>query len=156
MLTKKQMAFVEHYVESLNASDAARHAGYSYRTAGVIGHENLRKPEVAEEIERRLDQGKARREIRAVVAARVKVYLILAENGLVKIGKTIDVERRFQSLNSMSPVDLKLVYVFDTLFGDELEEDLHARYETKRVKGEWFALTEKDVDEIISCYGQPN
>lgn len=49
-LTDKQAAFVREYLVDLNASAAARRAGYSERTAGYIGHENLKKPEIAEAI----------------------------------------------------------------------------------------------------------
>ena len=43
-LTAKQQAFVEQYLVSLNASDAALRAGYSKKTAPYIGAENLKKP----------------------------------------------------------------------------------------------------------------
>lgn len=49
-LKDKQHAFVRHYLASLNASAAARAAGYSEKTAGSIGHENLKKPEIAEAV----------------------------------------------------------------------------------------------------------
>ncbi len=45
-LTAKQFAFVEHYLMCWNASEAARRAGYSERSAYSIGHENLKKPEI--------------------------------------------------------------------------------------------------------------
>jgi phage terminase small subunit len=50
-LTAKQALFVEHYLDCLNASEAARRAGYSERTAYSIGWENLRKPEIATAIQ---------------------------------------------------------------------------------------------------------
>lgn len=50
-LTAKQKAFVREYIIDKNASAAARRAGYSPKTAGYIGHENLKKPEIAAEIE---------------------------------------------------------------------------------------------------------
>ncbi len=53
-LSKKQRAFVEHYLQCWNASEAARRAGYSERTAGSIGHENLKKPEIEAAIQARL------------------------------------------------------------------------------------------------------
>lgn len=53
-LNAKQNAFVERYLKCWNASDAARVAGYSARTAGQIGHELLKKPEISEAIQRRL------------------------------------------------------------------------------------------------------
>lgn len=53
-LTAKQRAFVEHYLTTWNASEAARQAGYSEKTAGQIGAENLKKLEIAEAIAERL------------------------------------------------------------------------------------------------------
>ncbi|MGX9983952.1 terminase small subunit [Methylobacterium fujisawaense] len=50
-LTPKQQRFVEEYLVDLNATQAAIRAGYSERTAGSVGHENLQKPEIAAAIE---------------------------------------------------------------------------------------------------------
>ena len=47
-LTSKQARFVEEYLIDLNATAAAKRAGYSRKTAATIGHENLRKPKIAE------------------------------------------------------------------------------------------------------------
>ena len=57
-LTPKQQRFVEEYVIDHNATAAARRAGYSEKTAGVIGHQNLQRPEIIEEINA-LDQKQA-------------------------------------------------------------------------------------------------
>jgi len=51
-LTAKQKAFVREYIVWRNATKAAKKAGYSEKTAGVIGHENLRKPQIAEAIKK--------------------------------------------------------------------------------------------------------
>lgn len=53
-LTVKQKKFADEYIISGNASDAARKAGYSVKTAGVIGDENLRKPKIKTYIDERL------------------------------------------------------------------------------------------------------
>lgn len=45
-LTAKQQRFVDEYMIDLNATQAAIRAGYSPDTAGAIGHENLKKPEI--------------------------------------------------------------------------------------------------------------
>lgn len=45
-LTAKQQRFVEEYLVDLNATQAAIRAGYSKRTAGSVGGENLQKPEI--------------------------------------------------------------------------------------------------------------
>ncbi|WP_103030014.1 terminase small subunit [Salinibacter altiplanensis] len=54
--TTKQKRFVEEYCKDFNASAAARRAGYSEKTAGQMGHENLKKPEINQAIEERLDE----------------------------------------------------------------------------------------------------
>lgn len=45
-LNPKQQRFVDEYLVDLNATQAAIRAGYSVDTAGSIGHENLKKPEI--------------------------------------------------------------------------------------------------------------
>lgn len=53
-LSNKQRAFVEHYLACYNATEAARRAGYSERSARAIGAENLTKPDIAAAISQRL------------------------------------------------------------------------------------------------------
>lgn len=52
-LTVRQEKFVEHYAICGNAAEAARLAGYSAKTARVIGPENLLKPAVKQAVEAR-------------------------------------------------------------------------------------------------------
>ncbi len=49
-LTPKQEKFCELYAQSGNATQSAVGAGYSKKTAEVIGCENLRKPNIADQI----------------------------------------------------------------------------------------------------------
>lgn len=49
-LTAKQAAFVSEYLIDLNASAAARRAGYAIKRCDAIGYENLRKREISEAI----------------------------------------------------------------------------------------------------------
>lgn len=46
-LTRKQQAFADYYIETGNATEAAKKAGYSKKTADRIAYENLRKPEIS-------------------------------------------------------------------------------------------------------------
>lgn len=57
-LTDKQQAFINHYLQCWNATEAAINAGYSERSAQQIGHENLTKPVIQEQIRLRLDEMK--------------------------------------------------------------------------------------------------
>jgi phage terminase small subunit len=50
-LTAKQEMFIKEYLVDLNATQAAIRAGYSEKTANVIGHENLNKPYIRARIE---------------------------------------------------------------------------------------------------------
>ena len=57
-LTKKQEMFVEEYIIDLNATQAAIRAGYSKKTAGQIGEQNLKKLEIQQAINERLAEKK--------------------------------------------------------------------------------------------------
>ena len=54
-LTPKQQMFVKEYLIDLNATQAALRAGYSARTAGAIGKENLQKPLIQAEIQKNMN-----------------------------------------------------------------------------------------------------
>ncbi|MBO4938486.1 MAG: terminase small subunit [Oscillospiraceae bacterium] len=62
-LTEKQARFVAEYLVDLNATQAAIRAGYSEKTAEAIGYENLRKPQIAEAIDRAIQDRQKRTEI---------------------------------------------------------------------------------------------
>jgi len=53
-LNNKQMAFVDEYVKTWNASEAARLAGYSEKTAGSIGSRLLKDVDIWNEIDARM------------------------------------------------------------------------------------------------------
>ena len=57
-LRNKQKAFVETYLRFWNATEAAKAAGYSEKTAYSIGQENLKKPEIEACIQKRLAEMK--------------------------------------------------------------------------------------------------
>ena len=58
-LTQKQQRFVDEYIISGNATQAAIKAGYSKKTAKQMGTENLAKPIIKAEIDRRNDEIKS-------------------------------------------------------------------------------------------------
>lgn len=57
-LTDKQKAFINAYLQCLNATESARQAGYAGndKTLAVVGSENLRKPNIRAEIDRVLSE----------------------------------------------------------------------------------------------------
>lgn len=62
-LNDKQQRFVEEYLIDLNATQAAIRAGYSAKTARQIGDENLSKPDIAEEVRKRIEARMKRTEV---------------------------------------------------------------------------------------------
>lgn len=57
-MTPKQKAFADYYIQSGNATEAARKAGYKGNniTLGAVGAENLKKPQIASYIAERMGQ----------------------------------------------------------------------------------------------------
>lgn len=64
-LTPKQQRFVEEYLIDLNATRAAKAAGYSEKSAHSIGQENLIKPEIAAAIQEAFEARSKRTQITA-------------------------------------------------------------------------------------------
>ena len=54
MLTEKQRRFADYFIETGNATEAARRAGYKAKTARQTGAENLTKPYISAYIKERL------------------------------------------------------------------------------------------------------
>lgn len=77
-LGNKQRVFIEEYLQCWNATEAAKRAGYSPKTAYSIGHDNLRKPEIAAHIRARIEE-------KAMSAD--EVLLSLAEHARSNIGE---------------------------------------------------------------------
>lgn len=67
------------------------------------------------------------------------------ESGLVKIGKSKDIYTRMQILGTKK---VQLLAYADK----DMEGYLHRVYQSKRVKGEWFRLSETEVEEIIKTF----
>lgn len=80
-LTVKQQRFVDAYIETGNAAEAARRAGYKSRNADVMGRENLRKHTVRKVLEARL---KEIEENRIAKAKEVLEFLTSSMRGEIK------------------------------------------------------------------------
>lgn len=84
-LTRKQRQFVDEYLLDMNATAAARRAGYGARSAAQNGYGFLQRANVVAEVERRLA---ARRERLEVTAERVIAEL--ARIAFADIGRIMD------------------------------------------------------------------
>lgn len=81
------------------------------------------------------------------------VYIVVSSNGLFKIGISSQVKTRIQQLKSSSPVECELLAVLETQDAGVTEKLLHNKYSLLCVRGEWFALTKKDLFEILNPVG---
>lgn len=59
-LTPKQKKFCEWYIKTGNASEAAKKAGYSKKTAAYIGAQNLKKIQISAYIAERVEKQDAK------------------------------------------------------------------------------------------------
>jgi hypothetical protein len=82
------------------------------------------------------------------------VYLVRAESGHYKIGRTRDPQNRIKTFSVQLPFRVEFEHVIKSDDMCALEEQLHERYANKRLDGEWFNLSADDVDYIKSLGGE--
>ena len=80
-LTEKQKRFADYYIETGNITEAAVKAGYSKKTARVIGQENLLKPAIKGYIDEKLE---AMQDERTASAKEVIEFLTKSMRGEIK------------------------------------------------------------------------
>ncbi|MDE7053546.1 MAG: terminase small subunit [Oscillospiraceae bacterium] len=92
-LTPKQKRFVAEYLVDLNATAAAIRAGYSKKTAEVIGYENLRKPQIETAINQAMQEREKRTEITQDMVLRetAKLAFFDIRKMFDKNGKPLDI-----------------------------------------------------------------
>jgi hypothetical protein len=76
------------------------------------------------------------------------IYLALNKrNGFIKIGFSTQPATREATLQSEEP-EIEFIHIAKGSMRDE--QDLHRRFENKRMRGEWFELSEDDIAQIKS------
>ena len=111
-LTAKQQRFIEEYLVSFNATDAAIKAGYSEKTAYSIGNENLSKPEIKAEIERL--QGETSKSIQVTKESlindllRIKDLCITNPRAVHNSTKAIEVLNKMLGFNEPDKQEVKI------------------------------------------------
>lgn len=125
-LTPKQKAFADYYLETGNATEAAKRAGYSEKTARQIGTENLAKPYISEYIAKRQKQLEDKR--------------------------IADISEVLQFFTSVMRGEIKDQFDFDPSLSDRLSagKELMKRYE-KGDDGKKDALAK--LDEVLKEIG---
>jgi hypothetical protein len=93
-----------------------------------------------EEREKRIEQNRLKKQ------PKNNVYVMIdKKTGLHKIGISIKPRVREKTLQSEKP-DIKLLFYYEA--EKTKEKELHKIFKEKRIRGEWFDLTNKDLGKI--------
>jgi hypothetical protein len=80
------------------------------------------------------------------------IYLVCSEiNGqkLHKIGYTRrPIEKRIKEFKTGNASDIYLVDSFQSEWGTKIESQLHRIYKSKKIGGEWFDLSQEEIDKF--------
>lgn len=90
--THKQKAFIDNYIKTLNGTEAARRAKYQGddNTLGVIAYENLRKPKIRDEIDRRL---------RELAITDDEILFRLQEQATADMGDALEIDESYSGID---------------------------------------------------------
>jgi hypothetical protein len=76
------------------------------------------------------------------------VYILKADNGIYKIGRTINLDNRIFDIGIKVPMKIDLYHSFISSDYINAEKILHEKFSDKRDHGEWFHLTKNDLTYI--------
>jgi hypothetical protein len=107
----------------------------------------LKQLEIAEQKAIAREQEKATRKVNKTTAG--YVYILRQVGGEhYKIGRTANPANRLKTFSVKLPFSVKFDVLIETPNMYQLEADLHVRFATKRVDGEWFELSAEDIGYI--------
>lgn len=78
-----------------------------------------------------------------------RLYFIRAENGLIKIGVSVDPENRLRQLQTGSSTRLELLDTIETENSNLLESKLHKEFAKYRIHGEWFNISRDTIQYLV-------
>ena len=90
-------------------------------------------------------QQRQKRKKKAQVPKAGFVYVLQADS-YYKIGLSTNVEKRVKQLSTLPPFDVTLIHKIETGDMHQLESELHERFAEKRANGEWFVLSNEDLE----------
>ncbi len=76
------------------------------------------------------------------------VYILKSETGHYKIGKTTNPDNRIKTFSVKLPFRVEYELLIPSEDHNALEIELHTRFAYCRLDGEWFALTDGDVNDL--------
>lgn len=121
-LTSKQEMFCQEYIKDFNATRAAIEAGYSKKSATVLGNETLRKPYIATRLQELMKEREERTKITQdmVVKELAKIAFISADQFYADDGST----KLLSELDKDTRGALKSYTIKTINIGEGLTEDI--------------------------------
>lgn len=161
-LTERQRRFVEAFIETGNAAEAARRAGYSKKTAHVTGVENLSKPNVKKAIEKRLKEIEAQKtatpeevmqHLSAAVRGELNEDVVVVEGTGKGFSKAKVITKKISEKDRLKAAELLLKRYAYTSTESKREQELRIQKleaELKALKAE--TPDESQGEEIVQIY----
>lgn len=78
------------------------------------------------------------------------IYIVKGDESPYKIGRAVKIQRRVWEINLTLPFEASLIHAIAVDNMVEVERFLHRKFAPVRVRGEWFALTDSDVEWLRS------
>jgi phage terminase small subunit len=149
-LTDKQIRFCEEYLIDLNATQAAIRAGYSEKTAGQIGEQNLKKLEIQSHIQKRQKELQAKTGI-----TQERVLKELAAIAFSDVRKFYDEDGRLKQITeldddvaaAMSGMDIEELTVDGNLIGTVKKIKRWDKTKSLEMLAKHLGMFEKDNDQ---------
>lgn len=84
------------------------------------------------------------------------IYIIKADTGHYKIGRSYNVPKRMRLFAVKLPFGFEIINYFPTDDMYKAERDLHLLFKEKRANGEWFLLSDQNAEflEALGCIRQ--
>ena len=60
--------------------------------------------------------------------------------------------KRFEQFKTYAPYGAEILGFIMTKESKELENTLHVKFSSNRLKGEWFEISKEDIDKVVSFY----
>jgi hypothetical protein len=77
------------------------------------------------------------------------VYFIQEKySGAIKIGRSLNLEKRLRLFIADLPFHIVLIQYIKTINYERIELAFHRHFDTNRVKGEWFRLSDIEIEKI--------
>lgn len=155
-MTRKQKLFCEEYQIDLNATQAAIRAGYSPESAGSIGSELLKKPEIRARIDKMMAERSKRVGINAdrVLRELGRIAFLNAPDVVDMENATIKDEADRDDTAAIASVKVKVV---SGKYGDTVEREIRFADKLKALElcgkhlGMFGDKEESDIEDIDSA-----